>query len=537
MPRLAAIDIGSNAVRLRIVEVDEPGRAAPVMIANAGTVWREVVSHRAAVRLGREVFLTGALASSAISSAVDTMRMFRKIMDDEKVDHYRAVATSAVREAENGHLLVERAHREAGIEIEVIEGVEEARLVQLAVSRRLRFGDKKAVLIDIGGGSTELTLMEQEEPRFSQSLPVGTVRLLEAFLEADVAVDARHAELVREFVDRVFVELSSEITQSQPDVLVATGGNCETLASLCPRANTDAPTIDVSSMQKLVRELSAMSSRERIEAYGLRPDRADTIVPAALILLNIARRFDHASVIAPGVGLKEGVLEDLIDRHINRRTSHEENAVIQACLRLGRRYHFDEKHGLLVSKFATRLFDDTAERHGLFSRDRLLLQAAAVLHDVGDFIRYEGHHKHSWYLLEHSEIMGLSHAERSVVANLARYHRKSFPDPTHPNFRDLSREDRARVRGLSAILRLADALDREHRGKISSVRGSIGSAGLTLSVEGDGDWELEEWTVARKAGLFRAVYDLDVEVVATGSSSPRARSLRSGRPLISPEDD
>lgn len=534
MPRLAAIDIGSNAMRLRIVDVDPADK--PQVISSNSPAWREVSTTRAAVRLGREVFLTGSLASQAISLAVDTMKQFRQAMDDAKVERYRAVATSAVREAENGHLLVERVHREAGIDIEIIEGVEEARLVQLAVTRKLKLEDRKAVLIDIGGGSTELTLIEQGEPRAAQSLPVGTVRLLEAFLEADNAVDRKHEHLISEYVERVFSEIAPEIATSAPDLLVATGGNCETLATLCPTASTDGAAIDVERMSSLVAQLSAINARQRAEQFSLRPDRADTIVPAAWALLYLARHFKHASVVAPGVGLKEGVLEDLLDQHFDRHPTGSDHAIINACLRLGRRYHFDETHGALVAKFATQLFDDLQARHGMSQRDRLLLQAAALLHDIGDYIRYEGHHKHTWYLLEHSEIMGITPAERSVVANVARYHRKSFPDPSHPNFRDLSREDRAKVRGLAAILRLADALDREHRSKISSVRGLVSGSKLVISVQGAGDWELEEWTVAQKAALFRAVFDLDVEVAVAAVSSTQ-RSGRSSRvPVVSNEN-
>ena len=518
MARFAAIDIGSNAIRLRMVEAEHTEDGVAVV---RPTVFREIGSERAAVRLGRDVFLTGALRPTAITAAIAALREFRAAMDAAEIDRYRAVATSAVREAKNGEVLVERAQREAGIAIDVIEGIEEARIVQLAVTRQLRLGDRRALLIDIGGGSTELTLLDRGELAASQSLPIGTVRMLEAFLEREKAVDAPHAELVREFLERVLSETGEEIVRGEPEVLVATGGNIDTLAMLCPLKTPDGPAIDVARMKKLVGELSAMTVKERMAAYSLREDRADTIIPAAEILLGVARPFDHAVVLAPGTGLKDGILEELTDRHFKRwNYGGEEASITNACLRLGRRYHFDEKHGVHVAKLALQIFDDLGTVHGMRPRDRLLLHAAALLHDIGDFIRYEGHHKHSWYLIDHADIMGLKPAERSVVANVARYHRKGTPDVAHPNFRDLAREDRARVRGLTAMLRLADALDREHQGKVEAVRAFVASDRLRLEVQGKADRALEMWTVARKSELFRAVFDLDVEVVEIETKTP-----------------
>jgi exopolyphosphatase / guanosine-5'-triphosphate,3'-diphosphate pyrophosphatase len=524
MVRFAAVDIGSNAMRLRIVEAD---RNNPATTATSSG-WRELLSLRAPVRLGREVFMTGSLTSPGISSATEALRQFRDAMDEAKVDHYRAVATSAVREADNAEVLVERAYREAGIHVEVIEGVEEARLVQLAVRRRLGLDQRSALLVDIGGGSTELTLLDQGETRASQSLPIGTVRLLEAFLEKDAPVDARHAELVDEYVERVLGELRPELSRAQAELLVATGGTTETLLQLCPANGPDGSTVSLEAVRRLTQELSSLPVEERMRRYNLRADRADTLVPAAQILLHVARRSGHTQLVAPGVGLKEGVLEELLDKHFARWSVRaEEDAISKACIRLGRRYQFDEAHGLLVAELSTRLFDDLRSLHRLGERQRLLLKAAAILHDIGDFIRYEGHHKHSYYIIEQSDLMGVTPSERMVIANIARYHRKGFPEPSHPNFRDLPRDDRATVRSLAAILRLADALDREHLGKVTGVQATVARGRLRLDVRGASDRELELWTVQRKSTLFREVFALDTEVFDQATLGAR----RSAPPL------
>lgn len=522
MARLAAIDIGSNALRLRIVEVDPPamGPDGPRF-----TAFRDVFVDRAPVRLGHDVFTNGLIAPAVIGAACEALRRFRVAMDGAKVDRYRAVATSAAREATNGDVFVERAEREAGVHVTVIEGVEEARLVQLAVSERVDLRGRTAVLIDVGGGSTELTLLRRERgvehptAAFSRSLPVGTVRLVETFLEGRGAIDGQHRSLLDEYVDRVLDEAVPELlelTGGSVDLLLGTGGNIESLADLCPvqGAFQEGRAIEVAAMDKLLGDLCAKSVDERASKWGLRLDRADTIVPAAVILSRLARVFARGAIGAPGVGLKEGVLVDLARRHFMPEDSPSEAAALNdACLRLGRRYDFDEAHGTLVARLAVKLFDDLAVRHRLGPRDRTLLHAAALLHDVGDFVRYEGHHKHSYYLIANTDIMGMTPAERAIVANVARYHRKSPPELNHDNFRALPPKDRGKVKAMAAILRIADALDREHRGKVADVTARVEGEALALEVSGQTGRELEEWTVRAKAGLFKEAFGLDIRVV------------------------
>jgi len=524
MPRFAAIDVGSNALRLRIVEAaapstrpagmgaSEPGKhQLPLLPDRDGGSWRDLVALRSPVRLGSEVFLSGRLAPASIGQACAALREFKAEIDRAKVDAYRAIATSAVREAKNGSTLVERARREAGVELETIEGIEEARLIQLAVTRRIPLADKRALLVDVGGGSTELTLLDKGQTAFTISLPLGTVRMLEAYLRGAKTVDRKREKLLEEAIDRALGEAEPQL--GRVDVLVGTGGNVDTLFDLCPVKGTRA--VDVSAARALFKKMCAMSNGERRDAYQLRPDRADTIVPASAIFLRLAKRLDLPAVLAPGVGLAAGLLEELVDKFFHVwDVAGEAERVLDACVRLGRHYHFDEPHARQVCRFATQLFDDLQGVHAFGERDRLLLRAAAVLHDIGDYIHYSGHHKHSYYLIQHADIMGLTPDERAIVANLARYHRKGPPDASHPNYRELPKEARGKVRGLAAILRIADALDREHKQKIESVRAAVDQAHgrVTLFLRGAEDRELEEWTVGSKAALWRDEYDLDVAI-------------------------
>src|SRR5579872_387465 len=361
MPRFAAVDVGSNALRLRIVEASAPSHGPKAQLPlipdrEGGDPWHEVATLRSPVRLGAEVFVSGRLAPASIGQACDALREFRGEMDKAKVSAYRAIATSAVREAKNGATLVERARREAGIELETIEGIEEARLIQLAVTRRVPIGEHRALLVDVGGGSTELTLLEHGKTVFTMSLPLGTVRMLEAYLKGAKTVDRRRERLLEEAINRALGEAVPQL--GNVDVLVGTGGNVDTLWDLCPAKGT-ARAIDVAAARTLFKKMCAIPSSERRDVYQLRPDRADTIVPATAIFLRIAYVLKLTTILAPAVGLAAGVLEELVDKFFHVwDAAGEEQRMLDACTRLGRRYHFDEPHARQVCRFAAQLFDD-----------------------------------------------------------------------------------------------------------------------------------------------------------------------------------
>ena len=362
-----------------------------------------------------------------------------------------------------------------------------------------------------------------------------TVRLIEAFLEGGTRIDDVRRMLLDEYIDRVSrdaVEELQQVADGRIDVVVATGGNVETLADLAPlpQAFPESRGIEVAAMNQLCETLCDIPVEERIQRFSLRPDRADTIVPATKILSYVTRRLTAEIVLAPGVGLKEGVLVDLGTLHfVPRDFSAEAASVCDACVRLGRRYQFDEAHGRAVADFSMQLFDDLGRLHGLEQRDRVLLLAAALLHDVGDFVRYEGHHKHSYYIIAHSDLMGLTPSEREIVANVARYHRKSPPALDHENFRSLSREGRAKVKMMASILRLADALDREHRQVVTKLKARVEGGAIILDVEGNHARALEEWTVRAKSGMLREALGLDVRFAdpLTPSRDRKSRRLNS----------
>lgn len=500
---LAAIDAGSNAIRLLAAEFDDT------------THYRVIAQERLPVRLGHNVFLSGALAEDAMDRAIDGFAAFRRQMVGLGVARYRAVATSAVRESTNGEAFIERVRRETGLDVEVITGSEEARLAFRAVQGRMPLGSQKWALMDIGGGSVEVMLVDRSGVLWSESHTMGTVRLLEELRLAGEA-PGRFQRLVKEYTATLRIAAAAD--RWGVAGFIATGGNVEALAKLAgvePDAS-GLSRLPLSMLRELAQTLARLSFAERVRQLNLREDRADVIVPAAFITLRIAEVLGADTVVVPHVGLKEGILFDLAEDVILHRFHEDERdrAALAGAIALGQRYMFDEKHGVHVGRLALSLFDQLRDLHGLDDQDRRILLVAAVLHDLGLFVSHKRHHKHSLYLLQNSEIAGFTPGEMLMIANVARYHRKGGPSAEHEQFARLGADERERVRSLSAILRLADALDREHRQQVSDVRAELTDAELVLHVDGDGDMLLERWALEKKADLFAELFGLRVSMAS-----------------------
>ena len=465
------------------------------------------------MRLGHGVFLTGRLAAREMDQALQVFRLYRERMEALGVKSYRAVATSAVRDSDNGPEFLARVTKEAGLDLAAINGSEEARLVHRAVASRVDLSGGTWMLVDLGGGSVEVTLADESGVLWSESHTVGAVRLLEELTGASED-PGRFLRLLTEYVGTLRVPAALE--RERPRGLVATGGNIETLAqlALAPRGADGVSRLPVGDLSRLISKLSSMSYRERVEKIQLREDRADVILPAALVYERLALLARVEVVHVPYVGVKDGIVLDLADALASETTVLERRGreVEQAALALGRKYRFDEPHGLHVAKMALALFDQLKGRHGMGAEERRVLQAAAMLHDVGSFVSYKGHHKHSLYLLSNSNLPGFSPREIQLVANVARYHRRSTPKPQHEPFAALDGADQNRVIQLASLLRLADALDREHRQTVREVRAKAADGTLKLRLSGRGDMLLEAWALKRKSDLFQRFFRLDVEV-------------------------
>lgn len=501
MLNIAAIDVGSNAMRMVIGEVDESWRV------------NTIENVRLPVRLGEDVFSRGYLEEKTLQQTEEAFLRFRHMADNFNIRHMRAVATSAAREAGNSDLLLDRVFRTSGIEIEIISGEEEARLVHAAVMHVLDLENKRTLLIDIGGGSIEVTISTGRNIISTDSFHMGTVRLLEK-LDGTRGSKRPFGNLVREYAAAARFRIDQGLGDQQIQVCAGTGGNVEEIGRLRQKlykAESDH-FVTLSELEKLIKHLEGMTYEERMRKLKLRADRADVILPAAIVLHLIASEAGVKQIAIPHVGLKDGILLDIAEDlsknlHMRRREQAWESA-----LHMGRKYQFDEKHALVAAKLAARLFEQSKSLHNLEGSYSLLLEVAALLHDIGHFINSLDHDKHGYYLLSNTRLIGLSQREQSIVANLVRYHRKQSPSTEDENFKSLHQKDRLVVIKLSTLLRLADSLDIGHMGNVTDVTLRETRSGWRVKLPGRNDQMLVNWAFDKRKSRFKEVFGVNLEM-------------------------
>lgn len=498
--RIAAIDTGSNAIRFVAAEFTSP------------TEWTVLDSERAPVRLGHQVFLDGRLTRTTMTAAVDAFRHFRERIDALRIETVRAVATSAVREARNGPELVERIRTATGIDLEIISGAEEARLAHGAVAHRIPLAGGSWVLVDLGGGSVEVSLVDDSGMLWTESHTMGSVRLLEELTGVD-RDPGRFRRILEDYI--ALLRIPASTRYREPAGLIATGGNMEALAELCPSAITDSRGVvhvDVSELRGVVTLLGTLSYRDRISRLDLKEDRADVILPAGMVYLRIAELCGVKTILVPGIGVREGILLDLVESldFSSAEDARRDLRLTRAAVALGRKFLFDEEHGHHVATLALSLFDQLRDLHGLDGAERSLLKTAAILHDIGTFVSLKKHHRHSLYLLENSDLPGLTEEEMRIVGHVARYQRKSLPSPRHLGYMLLPPGDRMLVNQLAAFLRIAKALDGRRRGAVRGVTAEVRGLDLRLALAGTDDLLFERWAVSRAKDLFEETFGLRV---------------------------
>lgn len=513
-PRYGVVDVGSNAIRMQVIEVREGGASHDVL-----------ATHREPVRLGQDVFLTGSIPEASIARAVEAFRTFRGVCDRSQVRGVKAVATSALREAANREPILRRIEQASGVQIEVISGTEEAYLLARGVGARVDLSKGRSMLVDVGGGSVEVTVVEEGQIAVSESYRLGAVRLLEA-LTRDVRgrKGADFLGLLDQYVGSLDRRIGERLGSGKIDRFIATGGNIETLGDLAAR---DAPLREEDGVESIPRKtladwiqrLARLPYAERVQELGLAPDRADVVLPAAVVYFRLAAVARVDRILIPRVGLRDGLVQEVVAGHLSTaQASDRRETVVAGAVALARKYHADMEHAENVRDLALSLFDQTVSLHDLGAEERVLLEAAALLHDIGAFVSASAHHKHAQYVIRSSDLVGLSIPEREIVSLVARYHRRSHPKRTHVDFQERTREERERVLKLAAILRLADALDREHQAKVAGVQVKLGRQHLDLVLHAatptDDDLALEHWALERKGALFLEVFGLEPRVVS-----------------------
>lgn len=514
--RCAGMDVGSNAIRLAIAEFKSPTRY---------TILERM---RVPVRLGESVFHTGRIAPETMDAALDAFRDFRRCMEENGVVVHRAVATSATREAKNRAAFLDRVHSETGIDLELIPGPEEARLVALGVRAKLSLMRGTSIILDVGGGSIELALVEHDKILLVESHNLGTVRLLE---RAGRKSGDQLLRFLQETIRASRFPLLDSLRRHTVSRLIGTGGNIETLASLsatgvgrggrgsgrgsgrnASRDSTERKplSLPLRRLKTLLAAMAGLPPEERAKKFDLRPDRADVILPAGAVFEYIATRTKVREVKVPFVGLVDGVLLDLAqEAGASGKKELESSQTLNAAMAVMRKYEPDTRHARHVASLAVSLFDQLKPVREMGKRDRLLLEIAGLLHEIGNFISSSGHHRHAYYIISETPILGLSDEELHIVACVARYHRKAPPDTSHECYAELPDRARARVRALAAILRLADALDHDHRQRIAKISTKKRGSELILKARTRGDVTLDEWSVGQKGDLFKEEFDLE----------------------------
>ncbi|MDQ3334228.1 MAG: Ppx/GppA family phosphatase [Myxococcota bacterium] len=505
--RLGAIDAGSNAIRIVIAElgVSEMTR---------------IEAERLPVRLGHGAFTRGELDEKTIDQAVAAFIHFRERFDANGVSIYRAVATSAVRGASNRDVLLHRLYHEAGIELEVIEGEEEARLVRKAVVNAMPSATPRAIL-DLGGGSLEVNLRQGGTWR-GYSLPVGTVRLMETF-GLDGAISDSEAGMVRRYTATLMQTIAGG---GSTGVAAATGGNAEALAKIVGDGDPTTPGMELAALEKELPALVAANVDERMQKYGFKRDRAEVIGIAALVFATAARQLGITKLVCPNVGVREALLLELAEtarEEQQRAEGAHDKALLTAARAFANRVDHDTTHGEHVRQLARALFHQLRDVHGLPDDKGVLLEVAALLHDVGEVVNPRGHHKHSEYMIREGRIPGLDDTSREMVAVMARVHRKDAARARELiGNANLSKEQRTQLRRLTGILRIADGLDTEHRSRVEQVVATrMGDAVCLDLVVRDGP-SRNDAQLLRKADLLTEELGIEVRLTVARPVVPQS---------------
>lgn len=506
---VAAVDIGANALRMVVAEVFPDGRI-------------EVLERlQRAVWLGQDTFRRGRLGGQSMRAAIGVLRDFRRLLDLYKVEKVRAVATSAVREASNGETFLDRVFMATKLNVEMIDPSEESRLtvsaVCQAVGNSLGINQRHTLIVDVGGGSTLLTTLEDGEIATSQSLRLGSIRLRET-LATDEESPRRSAALLRQHISNTLAVLESMVTLGEIDSFVAVGGDARFAAREIGAVTTESgelAVIDAADYDRLVADCIRHTPEELSKRHGLPFADAETLNPALLVYQVLLKRTKSDKIIVSHVSMRDGLLLDLASEVTGKQDDTLANGIVHSALALAEKYHVDLNHARGVADAADRLFDVFQPDHGLAPRYRLLLRVAALLHEVGGYVSSRAHHKHSEYLIANSEIFGLSRHEINLVAQIARYHRRSPPRSSHISYTALTRESRLVVSKLSALLRVADAAVRGNNHRASDIHFQRHGDELIITVADGGDLLLEQRAVESKGGLMEDIYGVKIRLEET----------------------
>lgn len=507
-PYLAAIDIGTNSFHLVVVEILDEAK------------FRIIDRAKENVRLGSGGKDMKFIAPDAMDRAIITLRRFAEIAHSYKAP-VRAVATSAVREALNRSEFVSEVRKATNVRIEVVSGFEEARLIYLGVLQALPVFNHGILLMDIGGGSVEYLVGKKGETLFANSLKLGCIRLTQHFF-AGTSVSDGEIRACRDYVRGFLSPVSREVVDHKYDFAIGSSGTIQNVAYMIRaiRGEIMSPQVNNFSfsreeLSEVVRTiLKARTVKQRLKIQGLDPKRADIIVAGAIVLEESFRALKIDRMTVSEYALREGIVYDRLLNRLSQEDhkNHLSNIRYKSVVKLAETFQYDAKHAKQTAKLALKIFDDTTALHKLGPRESEFLEYASLLHEIGFFVSHAQHHRHSYYLIRNAELLGFTDNEKEIIANVARYHRKSHPKTKHEGFSILSPSDQNVVRKLAGILRLADGLDRTHQGRVHSVVCKVAPGAVILKVKSKSNTDLETWALNMKKSLFEEVFHRKVEV-------------------------
>lgn len=523
--RIAAIDIGTNSLHMLIVQV-------------RGDLSFEVIDReKVMVRLGAGGLSSRRLTRASMTAAIEAMRRFKRLADAHGVEKVLSAATSATRESVNGGEFLAQVTRATGIRPRVISGEKEARLIHTAAVYGVNVGSGRAAVIDIGGGSMEITLGTGSGAQLARSFKLGVTRLTERFVRTD-PMTSREERRIEECVTAEIRDYAAQVAAAGFDRVIGTSGTILNLGGMAAGLGRgDAPrelrslSVPARQIRRLRKELVQTTLEERLALPGMDARRSDLIVTGAIVLDTTLRLLGASELTLCDLALREGLVIDYIRRH--RREIAQADAIPdvrrRSAIELAERCGYPAEHSAHVARLSLALFDQSRAVHGLTDREREWLEYAALLHDVGVHISYARHHKHSHYLITNGDLRGFHPDEVAVMALVARYHRRGTPKSSHPEWAALTPPHRKAVRVLAAILRLAESLDRSHAQVVSGIALRQDGKAFALALTTASDAELEIWAALRHIQPFervvRAPVRLEAAGVVPGGKTPRNAEL------------
>ena len=498
---IAVVDIGSNSLRMQISKIEK------------GT-FEVIEDFKDMLKLGDDVFKLGYISRKSIDILIDRLKEIKTVCSSKSVATIRTVATASFREAGNAKDVADEIGKTVGLKIEIIDGAFEAYLGFLGVSSNFDIANSKVLITDIGGGSTEFVVAKKGKMLFSQSTPYGCNKLFHNYFSKNNPAKEEDVMLFKEEIEHSLENLPIDRTLEH---IICLGGTLNNVAFIRNRQNYGKKInyVDRKFLKNFIRGISYKTLEEQKNIKGLEPKRAGIVLPATLLIDKVLDMSGMSGFYALSGGLRTGLTIDTINKMgiiLNFQKQYY-SLRISRIMDIGTKFNFEKKHAAHVNSIALSIFEQTESLHNLGARERNILELSALLHDVGNYISYSKHHKHSYYLILNSDFIGYSTKDVEIAANTARYHRKSLPKKTHENFMKLNEKEQKTVKILAGILRIADALDRTHESKIEKVNVTITNNSVIFNIRSKKNILAEKRAFERKKDLFENIFKKKAELI------------------------